>query len=174
MAERGVPISEAARVMGVSVDALRKRVQRRSVKAYKDADGQWRVVLPGRDNGREDIIEGDLPETPPETARGEVDRIRRAGGIAAVQEVLAPFIAELGTVREELGREKERREQAERERDQLRLEVARLQSVQRHNQRRAVDDSAPVEESPPTIAETPQRGAERGLRAFWRKVISGP
>lgn len=142
MVERGVPISEAARVMGTSVDALRKRVQRRSVKAYKSGNGQWRVVL---DNY---VADTDTPDThaSAETRAGtpgvDMDIARRAGGIMAVQEVLAPFIAELGTVREELGREKEKREQAERERDRLRLEIARLQSVQRHEQRAAQDAPA--------------------------------
>jgi hypothetical protein len=43
--ERGVPVSQAAAVLGISVAAARKRVQRRTLRAYK-VDGQWMVVLP--------------------------------------------------------------------------------------------------------------------------------
>ncbi len=55
-AARGVPVSQAAAVLGISVAAARKRVQRGSLRAYK-VDGQWMVVLPmgsevGQDVGR--------------------------------------------------------------------------------------------------------------------------
>ncbi len=56
-----------------------------------------------------------------------VDTVRRAEAEALVQRLLAPFVAELGAVREELGRERARREAAERERDELR---ARLDAAQ--------------------------------------------
>jgi len=43
--ERGVPVSHAAAILGISVAAARKRVQRGSLRSYK-VDGQWMVVLP--------------------------------------------------------------------------------------------------------------------------------
>lgn len=43
--ERGVPVSQAAAILGISVAAARKRVQRGSLRSYK-VDGQWMVVLP--------------------------------------------------------------------------------------------------------------------------------
>lgn len=43
--ERGVPVSQAATILGISVPAARKRVQRGSLRSYK-VDGQWMVVLP--------------------------------------------------------------------------------------------------------------------------------
>jgi hypothetical protein len=45
--QAGVPIADAAAALGVSVDAVRKRIRRRSLRAYK-RDGHWLVVLPGR------------------------------------------------------------------------------------------------------------------------------
>jgi hypothetical protein len=179
VAEPGVPISEAAKAFGISVDSLRKRVQRRSVQAYKGADGQWRVVLPGGIKD-ETILDADGPsETVDGTAQAVTDAQRRAGGIEAVQEILAPFIAELGDVREELGREKERRASAERERDQLRLEVARLRSVQRREPPPAPDAPEPSqtqrEDTLPESGEnTPLRVTEResGLSAGWRGWLS--
>ena len=38
-------IATGARILGVSVEALRKRLQRGRVDGYKSADGTWRVVL---------------------------------------------------------------------------------------------------------------------------------
>jgi hypothetical protein len=49
---------------------------------------------------------------------------------ALVQRLLAPFIAELGAVREELGRERQRREQLECERDALK---ERLEATEAHD-----------------------------------------
>lgn len=42
----GLPIAEAAQRMGISKVALRSRVARGSIKAFKGPDGQWRVVIP--------------------------------------------------------------------------------------------------------------------------------
>jgi hypothetical protein len=115
------------------LNSLRKRVQRRSVKAYKSPGGQWRVVLPGDENDGTTVDADASPVTIDETAQAVTEAQRRVGGLEAVQEILAPFIAELGTVHEVLGREKQRRESAKRERDQLRLEVARLRSLLRRD-----------------------------------------
>jgi hypothetical protein len=45
-----------------------------------------------------------------------------------VQALLRPFVEDLGRVREELGAERVRREQAERERDELAARLAALES----------------------------------------------
>ena len=53
--DRGLPVGEAASLMGISAPALRKRIKRGSVRAYK-VDGEWRVIVQsptqtGRDAG---------------------------------------------------------------------------------------------------------------------------
>jgi len=45
MAERTVEIGEAAKVLGISTEAVRKRIKRGSLKARKNGDGQWLVIL---------------------------------------------------------------------------------------------------------------------------------
>ena len=47
MAEEPTPVDvgQAARALGISVPAVRKRIRRGSLRAYK-VDGVWRVVLP--------------------------------------------------------------------------------------------------------------------------------
>ncbi len=45
MAERTLEIGEAARILGISTEAVRKRIKRGSLKAQKKEDGQWLVIL---------------------------------------------------------------------------------------------------------------------------------
>jgi len=52
--ERGVPVSQAAAILGISVAAARKRVQRGSLRSYK-VDGQWMVVLPMSTEASQDV-----------------------------------------------------------------------------------------------------------------------
>jgi len=40
-----LPIAEAAERMGLSVETLRKRLQRGRVEGFKAADGTWRIVV---------------------------------------------------------------------------------------------------------------------------------
>jgi len=43
--ERGIPVAQAAQALGLSPNAVRKRIRRGSLSAYK-VDGQWFIVLP--------------------------------------------------------------------------------------------------------------------------------
>lgn len=40
-----IPLSEAAKLLGLTVEALRKRCQRRQVEAFRDNTGRWMVNL---------------------------------------------------------------------------------------------------------------------------------
>lgn len=53
--KRTVGVDEAARILGISKEALRKRIKRGTVGAVKDAAGKWRVILEdkGPDNGQD-------------------------------------------------------------------------------------------------------------------------
>jgi len=57
MAERTVTIGEAASILGVSTEALRKRIKRGTLKAHKNGGGQWLVVLDGTE-ARESTNDG--------------------------------------------------------------------------------------------------------------------
>ncbi len=54
MTKRIVYLDEAADILGLSKEALRKRISRGSIKANKDAAGRWQVVL--EDEGQD--VEG--------------------------------------------------------------------------------------------------------------------
>ncbi len=160
MAEQGIPISDAARVMGVSVDSLRKRVQRRNVKAYKGKDGQWRVVLPVLASPGTPDMAADTRETPPEAAHAAMvgtpdDRFARV-----IEQAIAPYAERLEAVATELGRERVLREQAERRAVDLQAKIDALASP-------AVPQDA-GEQSVRPGDQTPQRVTERPQRASWR------
>ncbi len=48
----GVPAGEAARALGITVPAVRKRIRRGTLRAYK-VEGEWRVIVhpPGQTDG---------------------------------------------------------------------------------------------------------------------------
>jgi regulator of replication initiation timing len=54
MTKRIVYLDEAADILGLSKEALRKRISRGSIKANKDAAGKWQVVI--EDEGQD--VEG--------------------------------------------------------------------------------------------------------------------
>jgi len=169
MTEQGLPISEAAHAMGVSVDSLRKRVQRRSVKAYKGNDGQWRVVLPaGEPHGtfaNEMPTLGTATETAPATAIiSPADQFARV-----IQQAIAPYAARLEAVSREAGELRVRLEQAEQERDDLRRQLDAPQPRER-----AGDGESGI-----VGGETPHGGAEREYdpsqstprRSWWARLL---
>ena len=43
---RKTDLETAARILGISVDAVRKRIKRGKLEAEKDESGRWRVLLP--------------------------------------------------------------------------------------------------------------------------------
>jgi excisionase family DNA binding protein len=49
MTEQPVPIEEAARILGTSTAAIRKRIKRGTLTATKSEGGRWMIVLPGDD-----------------------------------------------------------------------------------------------------------------------------
>ena len=81
-----------------------------------------------------------------------------------IRAVLEPFVRELGDVREELGRERERREAAERRNEDLERELREAREA-----REASESPAPTE--PPAGPQTAAQGPER--RGWWRRVFGG-
>jgi DNA-directed RNA polymerase specialized sigma24 family protein len=41
-----IGIADAAKQLGISVEAVRQRIRRKRLQAYKDPTGVWRIVLP--------------------------------------------------------------------------------------------------------------------------------
>jgi hypothetical protein len=76
--QRGLPLTEAAKRMGLSTIALRRRVQRGTVEAYKDGD-RWYVVVP----------ENEVSVSEPVRTAGPTPVSPNDAGVAALREELA-------------------------------------------------------------------------------------
>jgi hypothetical protein len=85
---------------------------------------------------------------------------------------LAPFIAELGTVREELGKVKAERDRFEREREELRRRAAVAEAeLARHRDEKWAPAPPQLPSEAATIlvmAETPE--AQRPAQGFWQRI----
>src|ERR687886_777179 len=130
-----VTIEEASRLLGVHRNTVRNRVKAGRYKAHKVVTPQGETVMIERESlGL--VPHSDAVELPTTTVRRKAHNLsqdaqdphtiavgaQQAQVEALVQSLLAPFIAELGTVKEELGRE-----QAERERDELKTRIEALE-----------------------------------------------
>jgi hypothetical protein len=208
-----VTVDEAARHLGLTVDAVRKRVQRRQIAYEKDEAGRVRIVL-----DEDETLQDESPDT---TGRDTelVEELRRTN--ALLQEVIStrdeeirrrdtiimnmteamkalnPPASEessespnptggLREVREELGaeqvrremaestlrdgmeEERRRREEAERERDELRREMFARREP-RGAPETAEEQQGRGEPRPVTVES--QEGAQR--RPWWRRVFGG-
>jgi excisionase family DNA binding protein len=72
-----LPISEAAERLGVSVETLRKRLQRGRLEGFKAQDGTWRVVVEATTRVSEDD-EADALHADIDELRGDVRTLAQA------------------------------------------------------------------------------------------------
>jgi len=85
-----VGIREAARLLGVSMDTIRRRIDRHDLPAHKDASGRWLVELD------DSLMETAKPPTP-EMAATERDELIR---LRAENEALKVLLEEVRTSRD--------------------------------------------------------------------------
>lgn len=144
-----VDVVEAAKVLGMSPSAVRRRIRRGELPAHK-VNGKWRVVMDSEvvtedvDGGAADA-EHDLVQI--EAARRQLEAIR--------DEWLQPFVLQISHQSERIGRLSERLREVERERDQLREERNLLRA------RLRAPEPEPEEEPEPGFA---------GISAFFNRV----
>jgi excisionase family DNA binding protein len=203
-------IQEAARRLGVSEGAVRKRVTRGTLEHHKDEDGRVYVYLDaGVDSGVDEGVDPNsnalisqlrdevaylrdenrrkdeiimqqamtmrqltaAPPQEPSEVRESPESTGPTGELGEVREELAAEQArrEMAetTLHEGMAEEQRRREEAERERDDLRRELYALREPR---------------ESPQTVEEEPERaeeprpdasGAQEGVRRPWLRRIFG-
>ena len=158
-------VPPAARVLGISAGAVRKRIERGQLEARK-VSGQWAIPVPDAT----EAATGTRHDTTRQNATGDTTRHDRATGTTAApilpavayaqleairDEWLAPLVERIGELEREAGRLTAERDSLERERDELRERLERAQTPQ----------DSPHDESPTPAPETPQRGLQR-LRAW--------
>ncbi len=185
-----ISIAEASKLLAVHRNTIRNRIKSGRYKAHK-------VVTPrGETYAIERESLGPSPTNPPHSGDAQgltttvhhnghdpsqaaalVSPEQQAQADAIVQRLLAPFIAELGGVREELGRVKAERdaheatlaelrrraEAAEGERDALRLQLAEVTVP-------PVVVVAAQDATETPRATTPTPVAHRPLQGLWRRL----
>ena len=157
-ANERLTIAEAAALLGVHPNTVRNRVKAGIYKAEKvvtDNGQTWMI-------DRNSILNNPLPkgsQQPPSQRQPQVE----VQATQLVQDLLRPFVEDLGRVREELGAERVRREQAEQERDKL---IAELEALREGPEAHVTDsEEAARDTASPEQQEPSQR------RSWWRAFL---
>ncbi len=179
-------IAEAATLLGVHKNTVRNRIK----------NGSYRAEMVQTERGPTYLIEREslLTNLSTNTLSSASQEVVSPQAMEFVQELLRPFVSELGEVRQELGaerarremaeatlhegmaEERRRREEAERERDDLRRELHALREP-RESPLRAAEASGRAEESHSYApgaqepAQRPQSGALRSLGNLRRRLL---
>ena len=159
-------ISEAATLLGVHPNTVRNRIK----------DGTYLAEKIVTEHGPTWMLHHNslVTNSPTSGSQSATPQIVNKEALDLVQELLRPFVEDLGRVREELGAERMRREQAERERDEL---AARLTELERTPEPRESDESdvGTSELRPGVDSQGDDAGPEAGVsrRSWWRRIFSG-
>ena len=129
-ANEGVTIAEAAALLGVHPNTVRNRVKAGIYEAEKvfTENGQTWMI------DRDSILNNPLPKASQQLP-SQLQSQSEVQATQLVQDVLRPFVEDLGRAREELGAERVRREQAEQERDRLAAEQAAERTLREEAER---------------------------------------
>ncbi len=152
-------IAEAAALLGVHKNTVRNRIK----------NGSYPAEIVQTERGPTYLIEREslLTNLNTNTLSSASQELVSHQAMEFVQDLLRPFVSELGEVREELGAERARRQMAEQRAAALEAELEALKQPQ---------------ESPQTAEEEPERAephpapteAPEGVRRpWWRRVLGG-
>jgi hypothetical protein len=216
-----VSVYQAAEIMGVTVDAIRKRVSRGTISHERDEDGRVWVVLDTDQDAASKVRDADQPQSASDALISEMrnriafleqemeawrEESRRKDTIimnmteamkalnppapegsseARESDVSPGPIGELGELREELDAERTRREMAESTlREGMAEEQRRREEAERERDdlRRELFPPGEARESPQTVREEPARAEPRpnrveaqegAQRPWWRRMFGG-
>jgi excisionase family DNA binding protein len=168
-------IAEAAALLGVHKNTVRNRIK----------NGSYRAEMVQTERGPTYLIEREslLTNLSTNTLSSASQELVSPQAMEFVQELLRPFVSELGEVREELGAERARREMAESTlREGMAEERRRREEAERERDdlRRELHALREPRESPLRAAEQHGRGAphadageaqEDVQRPWWRRVL---
>jgi chromosome segregation ATPase len=159
-------LTEASGLTGLSVDALRKRIERKKLRGSRsNEDGQWRVWLTSRDV--ETAKSGRIVDKPGQDVDVQSDESRTIKALdaeaAALRERVGRAEGESATLRERMESERGRADQAE----------------ARAGRAEAERDAARAEREAAKVAAASAEGEARGLREalaearrpFWRRWL---
>jgi excisionase family DNA binding protein len=152
-------IAEAATLLGVHKNTVRNRIK----------NGSYRAEMVQTERGPTYLIEREslLTNLNTNTLSSASQELVSNQAMEFVQDLLRPFVSELGEVREELGAERARRQMAEQRAAALEAELEALKEPR---------------ESPETVEEEPERAEPRPVtvesqesvqRPWWRRWFGG-
>jgi excisionase family DNA binding protein len=152
-------IAEAAALLGVHKNTVRNRIK----------NGSYRAEMVQTERGLTYLIEREslLTNLSTNTLSSASQELVSNQAMEFVQELLRPFVRELGEVREELGAERARRLMAEQRAAALEAELEAVEEPQ--------ESSQTVDEEPEEAEPRPATGgAQEGVhRPWWRRMFSG-
>jgi excisionase family DNA binding protein len=169
-------IAEAAALLGVHKNTVRNRIK----------NGSYRAEMVQTERGPTYLIERDslLANSTTNTLPSASQELVSQQAMEFVQELLRPFVSELGEIREKLGaerarremaeatlregmgEERRRREEAERERDELRRELYALREPREPPETAEEGQGRGV-----AHPETSGRSETTQPRPWWRRVL---
>lgn len=174
-----ISIAEAATLLGVHRNTIRNRIKAGRYKAHKLVTPQGETYVIERESLD---LRGDTPTNAPAQSlsapvRHNTDNPSQAGDMvshdqqaqadAIVQRLLAPFIAELGTVREELGRVKAQNEAKEETIAELRRRAEVAEAARDQLAAAQEAQEAPGAPEAPHAAQGATGGVWGRLRRWW-------
>lgn len=162
-------IAEAAALLGVHKNTVRNRIK----------DGTYKAEKVITERGETYLIERKslLTNLTTNTLSSASQQLVNPAPMEFVQELLRPFVSELGDVREELGAERVRRQMAEERAAALEAELQELRDAQESPQSEA--STVPGETPPDAPAgtqeatESPQTSGSAEPRSWWRRMFGG-
>jgi hypothetical protein len=157
-----VTITEAATLLGVHPNTVRGRVKAGEYDAEKVTTEHGLTWMIDRNSLINPPLTEDSQQDP-----SQVVNLETATPMELVQDLLRPFVEDLGRVREELGAERVRREQAEQERDELRRQLEALQETPGAAES---DESGHYGTTSRQEAEESLQGASE-RRSWWRRFF---
>ena len=152
-------IAEAAALLGVHKNTVRNRIK----------NGSYRADMVQTERGPTYLIEREslLTNLNTNTLSSASQELVSNQAMEFVQELLRPFVSELGEVREELGAERARRQMAE---ERIAALQAELETIREER-----GSPQTVEEEPERPEPRPATGdAQEGTqRPWWRRLTGG-
>jgi excisionase family DNA binding protein len=155
-------IRQAATLLNCHPNTVRNRIKSGAYKAEKVITERGETyMIP-----RSELSDSTTNRLPSASQSQSLPDVREA-----MHALLEPFVRELGDVREELGRERERREAAERRNGDLERELREAREALETSESPAPADT-PTEPpaGPHAATEAPERAAPR---PWWRRVFGG-
>jgi excisionase family DNA binding protein len=151
-------IAEAAALLGVHKNTVRNRIKNGSYRADMVQTERGPTYLIERDSLLANLTTNTLPSASQEIVSPQA--------MEFVQELLRPFVSQLGEVREELGAERARRQLAEERAASLEAELEALREARESPE--TVEDASEGA-SPRPYDQSSQEGVQR--RSWWRRMF---